>query len=651
MKQFLLFLFLIGCLDYAQAQITSAQIKANFGVDADLDGNYFNKAVQTGNDDWFNQSATDTIGKGVIDTTGAASIIAQYATDANFRKLPFYRSMNVPPYTIVNHRMLIDAVFIRDYHGDDSTVFNTGSSKNGQSPQNWSCPVSQSIPDKNEILDMMVHVRRAGPSITDSLWMFGGVSIENTTGDRYFDFEMYQTDIYYDRSTLSFYGYGPDAGHTSWQFDASGNVTTPGDIIFSADYGSSTLSSIEARIWVNVSALSITPAGFSWTGTFDGASSGSQYGYAGITPKTTGAFYTGIENTVKNTWAGPFELVRGDNSVLTDYIAGQFMEFGVNLTKLGLDPVTLLGSNACGMPFRRILVKTRASTSFTAALKDFVGPFDFFLAPRATLAADTTALCGMVGPTEVKVSNPVSTSVYNWSTLDGHILSYEGDTAIIVDSPGTYIVTQQLQSGCSTYATDTAVLLSNSSCFVLHNVVNALAGKISDNKTFLNWIVTNNLLIDHFEIQQSSDGIHFGALGNVHANSSDEAAVNYNASYNLNGYNNSYIYFRLKIYGSSGQYAYSKIIRLFNAGENFVTIVPNPVHDVMNINVSTSNNEKIALEVYDISGRLMKKINTSVEKGNNILKISDFQNWNRGMYSIKVSFDKNIFIKKIILTK
>ncbi len=36
------------------------------------------------------------------------------------------------------------------------------------------------------------------------------------------------------------------------------------------------------------------------------------------------------------------------------------MEFSVNLTKLGLDPVTLLGGDDCGMPFRRILVKGRS---------------------------------------------------------------------------------------------------------------------------------------------------------------------------------------------------------------------------------------------------------------------------------------------------
>lgn len=649
MKSILRILFLIGCFNRLEAQITTPIIKANFGVDADLNANYFNNLVQTGNDDWFNNSATDTIGKGVIDTTGAAALVAQYGSNPGSRNIPFSRSMAYPPYTIENNHMLIDAVFIRDYHGSDSTIFASGASKNGMSPQYWSCPVAQSVPDKNEILDMMVHVRRAGPTITDSLWMFGGISIENTTGDRYFDFEMYQTDIYYDRSTLAFYGYGPDAGHTSWKFDASGNVTAPGDIIFSADYGSSSLSYIEARIWVDSSALSITPAGFSWTGSFDGTSAGSKYGYAGISPKSSGAFYSGTENST-STWAGPFQLVRSDNSIVTSYITGQYMEFGVNLTKLGLDPATI-GGNACGMPFRRILVKSRASTSFTAALKDFVAPFDFFVAPKAQLTADTTALCGMAGPTVVKVINPVSTSVYTWYTPDGHIASYNGDTSITADSAGTYIVTQQLQGGCSVYASDTVVLTPNSSCFVLKNLLHDFTGNFSNNRTFFYWSVGNNPLINYFEIQQSTDGIHFNTLGMVNANSNDADIVNYNAAYTLNGYNNGFIYYRLKIYGFLGQSSYSKVIKMFYGNGSFISITPNPVSDVMNINISTSFNEKILLEIYDPSGRLMKKMYTGVEKGNNILTISDFRSWPVGIYSVKITLDKNVFINKMVLKK
>src|SRR5690606_10293032 len=138
-----------------------------------------------------------------------------------------------------------DAIFVRDYHGNDTTVFTAGADKNGMSPEFWTGGI-QSVHDKNDILDIMVHVRRAGPNTTDSLWMFGGISLDNTTGNRYFDFEMYQFDIYYDRATKKFYGFGLDSGHTSWKFDAAGNIICPGDIIFNGEFQSGTLTNIDA---------------------------------------------------------------------------------------------------------------------------------------------------------------------------------------------------------------------------------------------------------------------------------------------------------------------------------------------------------------------------------------------------------------------
>ncbi|MBD0331839.1 MAG: hypothetical protein ICV66_04230, partial [Chitinophagaceae bacterium] len=158
-----------------KAQITTPIIKANFGVDADLRANYFNGLISLTGDDWFNNSSLGS-GISVIDTTGAASIVSRYATDLAFRRQPFIRRMAYPQYSVVNTRLLMDAAFIREYHGDDSTIFASGSNKNAMSPANWSCPVSQQIPDKNDILDMFVHLRRTGTTTADSLWMFGGLS-------------------------------------------------------------------------------------------------------------------------------------------------------------------------------------------------------------------------------------------------------------------------------------------------------------------------------------------------------------------------------------------------------------------------------------------------------------------------------------------
>lgn len=460
-------LLLLCCLAISlQAQITTPVKRANFEVDGGLRANIFNGTPNSNGDDWFGNGDPGT-GTFVIDTTGAGYINQLYINNPASRMLPLFRGMNYPQFSIVNNAMLIDAVFIRDHHGDDSTAFASGSNKNGMSPASWATPVAQGVPDKNDILDMFMHVRREGPATTDSLWLFGGVSLEGTGGNRYFDFEMYQTDIYYERATLSFKGYGPDAGHTSWEFDAAGKVTKAGDIIFTAEYGGSGLNNLEARIWVNKSALlSVIPTAFTWGGSFDGATAGSTYGYANILPSTAGPFYTGLQ-CGNNTWAGPFSLVRVDNSVVANYTADQFLEFSVNLSKLGLDPLVSVG-DPCSMPFRRILVKSRSSASFSAELKDFVGPFDFFRAPMAAASADIPVFCGSTGISTLSVGNPLITSLYTWTTPDGNIVGGNIGPSITVDQPGSYIVAQELMDSCgTTYAKDTVVVTLDPGCSLL----------------------------------------------------------------------------------------------------------------------------------------------------------------------------------------
>jgi hypothetical protein len=558
--------------------------------------------------------------------------------------------MRFPPYSLKNNKLLIDAVFIRDYHADDSTVFASGANKNGMSPANWSCPVAQSVPDKDDILDMFVHVRRAGPALTDSLWMFGGISIEGTTGNRYFDFEMYQTDIYYDRPSMKFYGYGPDAGHTSWQFDAAGEITVPGDIVFTAEYATSSITALEARIWVNQASLSITPVNFDWTGTFDGANSGSQFGYAGIKPKTAGPFYTGLAN-LPNAWAGSFALIRGDNSLITTYTANQFMEFSVNLSKIGVDPVNLLGRNSCGMPFRRILVKSRASTSFTAALKDFVGPFDFFLAPRATASANIPFFCGSTpGISQIQVDNPVSTSVYTWSTPNGHIVSTSGDgTAITVDATGTYVVTQQLQSGCSMYATDTVMIAYDLTCVLLPKNLIDFQGALNNKQVAINWKVSTNDDIKYYTVERSTDGIHFTTAGKIYPDQKQK--TEYKLTDDISGIESPDIYYRLKTTGVNGGAQYSKTITLKVNSRLKAVIFPNPGRDLMQINISSPASRSVQLFIYDYTGRLMQTVTTKVQKGNSVIGLSGFGNWARGVYPVKIISGNESLIERLVLVK
>ncbi|MGN6541029.1 MAG: T9SS type A sorting domain-containing protein [Ginsengibacter sp.] len=643
----LFYIILLFCNSNIYGQIITPSLKANFGVDGDLKANFFDTTVSSIGDDWFNFN-NSTTGAQIIDTTGASAILARYVTDANFRQTSFSTAMSFPPFTILNNKLLLGAAFVRDYHGTDSTAFS--GSKNGDSPGNWYSPPSTPVPNKNDILDVMAHMRRDGPGNTDSLWLFGGVSIEGTTGDRYFDFEMYQTDLSYDKTSGTFSGYGPDAGHTTWQFDAAGNITKPGDIIFSADYGNSTLSAIEARIWINKSSMSITPVGFNWSGSFDGATNGAQFGYAGIQPKTTGAFYTGIENN-DSTWAGAFSLIRVNNSIVTNYIPGQFMEFSVNLSKLGLDPATMIGKNNCDMPFKRILVKSRSSTSFTSQLKDFVAPVNFFQALRVKAVSDVSS-CGLSGAVTLRVSAPVQNSIYTWQTSNGHILTNPLNDSVLVDSAGTYIVSQQLQASCPAYATDTVVVAPlNRTCFVLEANITNFSGTVLNKKAELDWSVTNNNVIDYFKIESSYDGAHFSTLQKISSSSPELSALDYKFTDDLLENKSGNVYYRLKMVDNHNKVSFSKTIRL-SVNENWkVSIFPNPVIDNMQISVYAPSNENVDLAIYDASGRLMRQMNTNISKGNSKINLAHFQNWPTGIYSVKVISGKNVFVDKFVIQK
>ena len=68
---------------------------------------------------------------------------------------------------------------------------------------------------------------------------------------------------------------------------------------------------------------------------------------------------------------------------MVNTLRNQFIEFSVNLTKLGLDPVTTFGTDVCGTPFNRLVVKTRASASFHGRIKGLRGANRFVSCPKS----------------------------------------------------------------------------------------------------------------------------------------------------------------------------------------------------------------------------------------------------------------------------
>jgi hypothetical protein len=187
-------------------------------------------------------------------------------------------------------------LYSRDYVAGanaDTTTF-AGGKKNGDDPASWLGVVSP-IPDKTDLMDVFAHMRRNGSGLTDSLWLFTGVSTLGTSGSRYFDIEISKNRVTYNKTTGAFSTAGPDAGHVQWKFDAAGNITQTGDLIIAVSYTSG-VPSVEVCIWVaKTTYTSVTPALFKFGASFDGTT--TSFGYASILSNAgTTAFGSGIAN-------------------------------------------------------------------------------------------------------------------------------------------------------------------------------------------------------------------------------------------------------------------------------------------------------------------------------------------------------------------
>jgi len=445
------------------SQLNNGGLYANFGVDADTRSNYMKYGPIMGtvaSDDWFSSFS----GTGILDTSNAAFYLSLLQAGSN---ISFSKRMAVPLYTKLNGKLWLDATYGRDYIAaaalKDSTTF-TNACKNGDNPTTWNGGVS-SFPNKNDLVDVYAHMRRDGLTVHDSLWFFTGVSTYGTTGSSYFDVELYKNAFSYNQATGTFTSAGTDAGHTQWIFDASGNLLQTGDMIVAVNFTPGSAPVVDVRIWVSQTTWSsVIPAYFNFNANFDGST--PSFGYASIVSKTgTTAFGAGISNysataAQDTTLAAPW----GTHSTTgwsTQYQTQQFIEVGLNLSRIGVDPAlyTALGNSACQSLFANIFFKSRASNSFTSNMKDFVTPLVFLRPPVMdySLQPDTLRCNRPVGT--IRITNNTTAGYYNWHTANGSISATNADSSqISINKPGTYIVSASPAEGCPATRTDTVVI-------------------------------------------------------------------------------------------------------------------------------------------------------------------------------------------------
>lgn len=447
---FLWMIFMIIINNPTKAQIdNNGCVAGNFGIDAGLYSDILEfgdhgGATAAGTNDWFYTSGGT--GVGAIDETNTATLKVLLQSGGN---PSFVVDQSYNLQSIINGQILMDALWARDEFGGtgytDPTSFVTAS-KNAEDPAIWD-PGSANVLGKNDLIDVAGHMWRDGATLQDDLWFFGLINRAEPGGAAYMDFEFFIEEVTYNPST-GFTSGGPQLGHTAFEFDGSGNITKFGDVILNISLlnGGETADA-EIRIWVSYADYqSVAPATFSWGTEYDGAFTGSPYGYASVVmPLGTSC---GIVNLAgENPTAPPWGTLGTKSNTWSDtYAEYSVVELSINFSQLGIDHSSLVGFDPCDPPLKSFLVKTRSSASFTAQLKDFAGPYPFgksFIETK--ISGNSLLACD--NPIVTICADPIRTdATYLWTTIDGNILTDPTQPSINVDRPGTYTLSTTLTS-------------------------------------------------------------------------------------------------------------------------------------------------------------------------------------------------------------
>ncbi len=154
----------------------------------------------------------------------------------------------------------------------------------------------------------------------------------------------------------------------------------------------------------------------------------------------------------------------------------------------------------------------------------------------------------------------------------------------------------------------------------------------------LNWETITEQNTSHFEIEKSTDGNNFSNIGQVNAagNSTDKLTYAFLDAAPGNRTN----FYRLKMADIDGAFTYSRIIAVKNTNSVGIELFPNPVNDVLQVQLASDKKEIATVTITDATGKNIYSKQTTLNEGNNAMSIPVWQ-LSKGLYHISISTDSN----------
>lgn len=174
------------------------------------------------------------------------------------------------------------------------------------------------------------------------------------------------------------------------------------------------------------------------------------------------------------------------------------------------------------------------------------------------------------------------------------------------------------------------------------------AAVINNSYAKLSWTAVEQSGPGGYEVQKSSDGLHWTYAGFV-AGSGTAGEHQYDFNDDKLAYGRTW--YRLKMAGVNGsKYSETRMVTRISPDDR-VSIRPNPVKNRALINIESNERTTAEIRLFTETGKMVYESKSQLNSGSNILSISVKPEWPAGAYILRVNIHNESTSKKMIIEK
>jgi hypothetical protein len=160
--------------------------------------------------------------------------------------------------------------------------------------------------------------------------------------------------------------------------------------------------------------------------------------------------------------------------------------------------------------------------------------------------------------------------------------------------------------------------------------------------------------VELFIVERSTDRVNFTEVNRVPGRPVLNEEEAYASADDISGISKDVIYYRLKsVIRTSGRVLISNIIavRLSAVQGNVIKVMPNPVHDQMQVAVTAPRDAEAVVYVHDAAGRVVFTIKEQFKKGNNTVIYRQTSTLPDGVYYLRIQMGEILLTERFKVQK